>query len=120
MVKRRARVHGRRLSLRSDGYGRSGGRFVCHEVSSDRRRHVEGHTLIRLVLGFALRGLGGVAEPRLEGDGFEPLVLRDNDPFSAVAPEKLLGRDREFADSLLEGAGFEPSVPLVQPVPELG
>jgi hypothetical protein len=56
MVKRRARVHGRRLSLRSDGYGLSGGRFVCHEVSSDRRRHVEGHTLIRLV--WVLRSAG--------------------------------------------------------------
>jgi hypothetical protein len=49
--------------------------------------------------------------PRLEGDGFEPLVLRDNDPFSAVAPDKLLGRDREFADSLLERGGFELPVP---------
>jgi hypothetical protein len=31
--------------------------------------------------------------------------------FSAVAPDKLLGRDREFADSLLEGDGFELLVP---------
>ena len=28
-------------------------------------------------------------------------------------------RDRKFADSWLEGAGFEPSAPLVLPVPEL-
>jgi hypothetical protein len=32
--------------------------------------------------------------------------------FSAVAPDKLLGRDREFADSLLEEDGFELPVPL--------